>query len=245
MKRLLVASTVFALLCAVPAPCRAARPLDTEDTGTLEPGTVEVELGADFMRSAADDTWATRVLLAVGIVPRLELRTELGALGLHPDHENARTGLADSIVALKWRIVDETAGIPAVLAALALRLPTGDSGRGLGADGVDVAPRAAVSKALGPVVLTGNVAYTFVTADRTQDFMTLATSVEYRPSEPWLIVAEAVGTLPSRAEDTLVLRAGAVHYVTPRVRLDGAAAVGLTRSSPDIIVTLGVTLGPF
>jgi hypothetical protein len=224
---ILVASTIFALLCLVPAPGRAARPLDTDDTGTLEPATLEVELSGDFARGHGDDRWASRVLFALGVVPRLEVRLDVAGVHLDPDDGDARSGLGDSILALKYRFADETTASPAVLAVLALRLPTGDSHRGLGDDGVDVGAHAVVSKQLGPIVLAGNVGHTFVTGDRTTDFWTLSASAEYRPYKAWLVMAEAVSTIAARVADTLVLRAGAVHYLAPRIRLAGAVAAGV------------------
>ncbi len=76
--------------------------------------------------------------------------------------------------------------------------------------------------------MTGNVAYTFATSDRDMDFWTLASSVEYRMTE-----------------NTAVFRTGTVYAVSDRIRLDGAVGVGLTRESPDALVTVGVTFGRY
>jgi hypothetical protein len=50
-----------------------------------------------------------------------------------------------------------------------------------------------------------------------------------------------VGT--QSAADTVVLRAGSVYAVTDRVKLDGGVGFGVTRESPDVLVTVGVTSG--
>jgi len=111
---------------------------------------------------------------------------------------------------------------------------------------VDVALLVALSKALGPLTLTGNGGYTFVTRNRALDFWTLTASVEHRVARAWGLVGEIVSTLgESRAVDTVVLRAGAVYAISDRIRLDGAAGFGLTRGSPDVLLTIGTTFDLF
>lgn len=234
---------VLAVAVLLPAPARAARPLDTEDTGTVDPGRAELELSADFARGSGDDTWAAKGVLSTGVWPRVEVRVESALLLLDPRGEPGRAGIGDSLLGIKYRVLDESPVRPAVLTGVALRLPTGDESRGLGAEGVDVTTLAAVSKTLGALVFTGNLGYTFVTADRPLDLWTLAASLEYRARKSVWLVGEAVGTLGvDAAGDRLVLRAGAVWAVTDRVKLDGAVGAGATRASPDVTITLGLTL---
>ncbi len=48
-----------------------------------------------------------------------------------------------------------------------------------------------------------------------------------------------------RAPDVAVLRAGAIYVVGERLKLDGAVGVGLTRDSPDVLITVGMTISLF
>jgi hypothetical protein len=180
----------------------AARPLDTEDAGTLDPGNSEVELGGDYVRNAADALWILKGTLSAGILPRLEVRFELPVALIDPDGPGSSfAGVADALVGAKYRFVDERRTLPALMAAVALRLPTGDPDRGreefnvtpLGVEGVDVTRVGIVGKALGPVILHGNAAYTFVTGDREADVATLAVSAEYRVTNALSLVAEVNG----------------------------------------------------
>lgn len=133
-----------------------------------------------------------------------------------------------------------------MLGSFTIRLPTGDEQRGLGDEDVDVGLLAAISKAFGPITLTWNGGYTFVTRDRSLDFWTLAGSLEYRVSKPWVLVGEVVSTLGhEHAPDTVVLRAGAVYAITDRIKLDGAVGVGVNRDSPEVLITVGVTIALF
>lgn len=233
-------------LCLVlsPGAAGAGRPLDTEDTGTVEAGKVELELGAESTRNPEDRTWALTGVLSVGVLPGLEVRAESALLLLDPDGQGTRGGLGDSLLGVKYRVLDETEARPAILAAVAVRFPTGDDKRGLGARGEDVQLLVVASKAFGPLTLTGNAGYTFVTSDRDADTWTLAGAAEYEVAKAWTLVGEVVGTLGARqAADTAVVRVGAVYAVRQGIRLDAAVGVGLGRESPDLSLRVGVTLG--
>ncbi len=241
-------------LVLAPGTAFAGRPLDTEDTGTVDPGKAELELSGDFARNPTDNSWSTKAVLSVGLIPRLEGRIESTILFLEPrpaeDDEEAdrkgRGGVGDSLIGFKYRLLDEADAVPAALGSVTLRLPTGDEDRGLGAEDVDVGLLAVVSKAFGPVNLTVNGGYTFVLRDRDLDFWLAAGSVEYRATKEWSLVGEIVCGLGihavDRTPDTIILRAGSTWAVTDRIRLDGAVGAGLTRESPDVLVTVGVTL---
>ena len=179
-------------------------------------------------------------MFGIGLLPGLEARAEATMLHVDPPDAPARAGAGDTLLGLKYRVLDETPSVPALLGGLTLRLPTGDASRGLGAEGVDVGALVAVSKTLERLVLTANLGHTFVTRARDQDFWTLAVSADYRVGETWSVVAETVATL-ARAADTAVIRAGALWHAAPTLRFDGAIGVGLTRATPDVHLTVGVT----
>ncbi len=238
---LLILSPLF-----VPVTAWPGRPLDTEDTGTLDPGKTDLELSGDYARNPNDRAWSAKGVVSAGILPKLEARIESSFLFLNPDEGNAVEGVGDSLIGIKYRLVDETETRPALLSGFTLRLPTGDDARGLGAEDVDIGILAVVSKSLGPVTANGNVGYTVVARDGGLNFWSLNGSIEYRVTNAWSLVGEVVGSLGTgRAEDTVVLRAGSVYAITGRLKLDGALGFGLTRASPDLLATIGVTLGVF
>lgn len=237
------AAAALLVVAVAPANAWAGRPLDTEDTGTLDPGHAEMELSGEFARNPEDRTWSAKGVLNLGVVPRLEVRIESALLSLEPDEGRGRGGIGDSVVGLKYRLLDEADAIPAVLGGLTLQLPTGDEDRGLGTGDVEVGLLVAASKTLGPVTLTWNGGYTFVPRDRDLEFWTLAASFEYRVTAAWSVVGEVVSTLSTGSSgDTAVIRAGATYAVHPRVRLDAAVGFGVTRDSPDVLVTFGATI---
>ena len=238
----------IALLLALGPAAEAwgGRPLDTEDTGTVEPGKAELELSGDYARNPEDNSWFAKGVLSVGLAPGLEARIESALLLLEPEGQRSRAGVADSLFGVKYRLLDESEAFPAVLAGFTVRLPTGSERRSLGAADVDAGIVAVASKAVGPLTLTGNVGYTFVTRDREFDFWTLAASLEYRVAKAWILVGEVVSAVGAdRAPDVAVLRAGAIYVVGERLKLDGAVGVGLTRDSPDVLITVGMTISLF
>jgi hypothetical protein len=236
----------MALVLALgPAWAWGGRPLDTEDTGTAEPGKADLELSGDYARNPEDNSWSAKGVLSVGLLPRLEARIESALLLLEPEDQRSRAGIADSLFGVKYRLLDES-DFPAVLAGFTVRLPTGEERRGLGAADVDAGIVAVASKAVGALTLTGNVGYTFVTRDRELDFWTLAASLEYRVTKAWILVGEVVSAVGAdRAADVAVLRVGAIYAIGARLKLDGAVGVGLTRGSPDVLVTVGMTISLF
>ncbi len=231
---------------AAESPAWAGRPLVTEDTGTLEPGAVELEVGLDYIRGTSADLVVFPGPLAfnIGLLPRLEATVATLFLLSDPDGAPSRAGPGDSAIRLKYRFFDETERIPALMAAVAMRLPTGDADRGLGDRGVDVQALAVASKTFGPVTATINGGYVFATHDRAADSVNIFASVETAITRAWSIAAEAVTDLATsrQTDDRLVLRVGTVYALGERVRLDAAAGFGATRASPDLFLTLGITI---
>lgn len=219
------------------------RPLDTEDTGTVEPGKAELELSLNYARNPDDNSWSTLGVFSFGILPRFEARVELPLLLMEPEDQRSRAGVGDTTLGLKFRLLDEKETAPAVLGSLTLRLPTGNDERGLGSEDVDVGLLGVMSKSFGPVTVTGHLGYTFVTRDSDLNFWTFNAATEYRATRVWSLVGEVVSAIgEAKAADTVVLRLGSVYALTDRIKLDGAVGFGATKESPDVIVTVGMTV---
>jgi outer membrane putative beta-barrel porin/alpha-amylase len=239
--RALTALLVLTMLSATSA--WAGRPLDTEDTGTVARGAAEVELGVDHTRGGDESLSAGRGVIAVGLGDALELRLESALAVVDGAEHRARAGIGDTVLGAKYRLRHESPAAPAVLGALAVRLPTGDADRGLGSPGADVTMLAVAGKSLGPVTVHGNAGYTIVTDDRSADVWRLAASTEWAAGDGWTLVAEIVSDVgATAAPTTAVIRAGSRFDVNEWLTIDAAAGTGLTRSSPDLVTTLGLTL---
>jgi len=221
-------------------------PLDTEDTKTLEPGQVEFELQGNYETSPDEKLWSLTTTLNIGVFPGLEVDVDAPFVLLDPEDDSTRGGVGDVELTVKYRLLDETERRPAFMGAVVLRLPTGDEDRGLGEEGVDVQPHAVVSKTFGPLTLTLNGGYTFVTRDRDLDFWVVNGSFEYEITDAWSLVGEVVSELSAQqGGDVLVLRAGTVLVITEGIEVYTAVGFGLTGDSPDVTVRLGVTIALF
>jgi hypothetical protein len=234
------------LMALLPGLAWAGRPLETEDPGTIAAGHAELEVSVDSLESDASRLVGAKGVLGVGLLPGMEARVESVLLRVEPRHAPSRGGMGDSLVGFKHRLLDETEALPALMYALTLRLPTGNAARLLGDTGVDATLIAVVGKTLGPVTLTWNGGYVFVSRDRALESWLLAASLDYRVSEPWSLAGEVVSTLGvDQAPPLAVLRLGSAYALSTRVKLDGAVGVGITRASPDVLLTVGVTLALF
>ena len=126
-----------------------SRPLDTEDTTVLDVGAGEVETSVELARLRDESAFGSRLVVSVGVLPRLEARVETGVVALDRPGEAASAGPGDTLVGVKYRLLDESPSRPAVLLATAVRLPTGDEVRSLGEGDTAVLALVAASRVWG------------------------------------------------------------------------------------------------
>jgi hypothetical protein len=242
---------ILALLVLFPSMARAGLPLDTEDTGTAE--RVELEVAAVHESVSDGDGGDLAVTVNVGLLANLEASVA-GTLAVDdPAGSATEIGLGDTTLGVKYRFLDEAAPWPALLARFTLELPTGDEARGLGEGDASVGLLLAASRTWGPVILTGNAGYTITTGDADADVVLLGASVVWAVRGPWSVVGEVVGEIAvgRNADDQALIRvgftwdvfnAGDAKGLLRQATLAGAVAAGLTSASPDVVVTLGLTL---
>jgi len=223
-----------------------AGPLATEDTKTLDPGQIELELRGDYAKAEEGTLWLLATRVNIGVLRGLEVDVEASFVHLDPDEDNTRSGVGPTFVNVKYRLLDETERRPAFMGAVVLALPTGDEDFGPEEKGVLVQPLAVVSKTFGPLMLTLNGGYIFNTADSDRDFWVIRGSFEYEITDAWSLVGEVSSALSARDDtDIVVLRAGTVLSITEGIEVYTAVGFGLTRDSPDVTVTLGVKIALF
>jgi hypothetical protein len=241
-----VAAAVAGVALSIAARSFAARPLDTEDTGTVAVGHVELELGASFARDAAAGSALLGGVVSAGVSRSVEARVESGLRIGDDGSAPTRGGVADTLLGLKWRWIRETLAGPAVLAGFTLRVPTSDADRGLGTEGFDPGALLAVSRVFGDFQTTANAGYTIVGDDRGLDYWTATAALEWAATRATVAMTELVGTIGAdEADDVALGRLGIVHAWSPSLKVDGAVAAGLTEPSPDFVLTIGVTLALF
>ena len=238
----LAAAAVVAAIVLVTTLVDAGRPLDTEDTAVLDPGAGEFEAGLDLSRGGDGGVVGSRLAAAAGLLPGLEARIEASLVALDPPGQTWRTGVGDSLIGLKYRLLAESSCAPAVLLSAAARLPTGDDARGLGEGKPAVVALAVVSRRWGSLTLTANGGYVFAAGSRADDAVLAALAAEQQLAFGWTLVGEVFALLGVwNAPDQVLARVGAARQLGPHLRLDGAVGTGLGSGNADLLLTVGAT----
>ena len=227
----------------LPVHARAGRPLSTEDADPVGRGVVQVEIGLDHAREESRKTALTAVL-TYGLADVLDLALELPVLFLRPEEGGSQAGAGDIELRGKYRWLDEGPIWPAIAVLGAVKTPTGSERRGLGSGATDAAIRLVGTKELGPVTVHLNLGYTFIGASGLDNVLSWGVAASLKVTDAVALVGEVVGETnsdPHAKDDPRELRAGLTYALWEKVVLDGAVSVGLTRASPDYVLTVGLT----
>jgi hypothetical protein len=229
-----------------PHAVQPERPTVATHAGTVAPGWVEIEAGAEFDRYS-DRTHGTSlpVVTKIGLAANVQL--SIFGLGVRPPGADAGIGLGDLAVGVKWRFADR----PGVLGRLAVlpsvKLPTGSSQSGTGTGTTDVGLLLISSHSLGPVSLDLNAGYTRRSGDG---------SIAPRNATVWTIsfggpVAGALGWTaelygypatagPAGADAIVAILAGPTVQVRPWLALDIGGIIPVTGPQPRALYFGGV-----
>ena len=245
LKRAAIARSVVCVLVATSS--WTSRAFAIAGTGTVPAGHGEIEVKSRYAQNPANESSRLAGIVSVGIAPGLQASVESRLLLVEPEGAALRGGFGDTFVELKYRLLDEDEALPAAALVPAVRFPTGSPERGLGAAGYEPGVLLALGKTVGETTITGNAGWSSVTAEdeAASDSWTVAAAVEQALAPRWTLLGESVNTIGTRKADTAILRVGTSWQATPSVKLGVAAAAGLTPRSPDVIVTVGMTVGLF
>jgi hypothetical protein len=127
-------------------PVFAGPPLITDDPDTPGKGRWEINVAYTLDLSARDDvgerTWehaAPELDLNYGLFDNDQIKLEVPLLVLDlSGDEGARAGVGDAVLGYKFRFLDEDEAPLSISVYPQVGLPTGDSGRGLGAGGASL-----------------------------------------------------------------------------------------------------------
>ncbi|MEP7205592.1 MAG: hypothetical protein ABI920_01540 [Casimicrobiaceae bacterium] len=235
-------------LVAVAGPVWAAHPLATEDTGTQGRGHVEVEIGAQRVRTEAARLVELGLQATYGVTAAFDVLVRPVVLDVSRVGETtpARTrGAGDTDIGFKWRFSEADAGSVALRADLLL--PTGDAGRGLGGGGAATRLVLIGSMDHGPWALHGNVGVLRVRpgSDTRRHQAFASTALVWSPREVLHISVELIASAEAdraRRGWPLSSRFGAIVDVTPAIRLDAGLEQRLGAGSAQSIVLAGMTI---
>jgi len=232
---------VFALACmfVLSSGAFAARPLGTDDFGTVDPGQYELEVGYSNTtpKIGGSSGGSSAIAFKRGIMSGFDLGIEI------PYAMTGTTGLNDISVNAKYRILEQGEK-DGLTAKVIIKLANGDSALGLGSSFMDYTLAGIYSKALGDVNTHYNLAYTLVgvAAGASQaNVLSYGIAGEMEIAKGIDAVAEFTGTSsPSSSTNNMLL--GGRMVVNDMLTLDAGYSLALNDSSNNVI-TAGLTAG--
>lgn len=250
MKKFLVLVVALGLVVGFSGRAMAGRPLSTDDAGTVEPGHLEVELGAEYLKESSDDEEGSIAgALTTGVIwNRLDFGIEVPYLWLRPDSGSNEDGFGDLQARFKLRFLDETDNFPALAVSLGVKTETGDSEKGLGTGKTDAIANFIAQKGFDRLTLFANAGYNYrgdPAEEEEYDLVNLSLAGEYACTEQFCIVGEVVGEIITEdvegEDNPCEVLVGATYELPFGTVLDAGIAAGLTDGSPDYKITAGLT----
>lgn len=188
-------NVLLAMLLLSPTRAQCGAPFQTDDPGVVEVGHVEFLLFYQSTLAAEART---------GTLPGLELhlgaldKTELDVIAPYaftvPSGESAHRGYGDTTLGIKYRLIEESDGMPLVSLVPKINLPTGNSGRGLGNGGSQVFLAASAQKSWNDFQTYGNVGYWINNGPDNRNYWFLGWQAQYQFSDHWILGAELFHT---------------------------------------------------
>jgi hypothetical protein len=239
------AVVVWVLILMVPSGSFAARPLITEDAGTVEKGAVEVELAFDHSRDDNRDKYSVPSLqFAYGLTERLEIAAGVPYVFLDPQEGEKEEGIGDVYAYLKYRVWGEKEIAPALTVKPFLKLPTASESKGLGSGEADLGLTAAFSKAFVGFNLHADATYTILGEKDVTDQFSLGLAGEFEISKGLNFVSEiryGNNFNTSHKDDPATLMAGFQADIAGAI-FDAGFKLGLNSAAADYLISVGVTL---
>lgn len=234
MVRLWIA-IVIGLILIIPA--WAARPLSTDDAGTLGQGAWEIEEGyeLDQPKGGGANSGSFGTAVKYGLLSNLDLGIEV------PYSATSPNGIGDATVKGKLAFND------AIALGIDVKLANADSASGLGTGYVDYGINGIYSLSLGSATGHINIGYTIVGqaggATSDNNVLSYGAAIEYPLSDATNLMGEVVGSsTPSAATNPLDALIGLNWGLNELITLDGGINLGLTDASSQYKATVGATL---
>ena len=225
----------------------AARPLTTDDTGTVEKGKFQLEPGFDFTRQDNHDRELNpSMTLTYGLFERMDVGIGSGYLFVHPAEGKKENGLADTELKVKYRLMDEKDWIPSFAVTGELKIPTASESKGLGSGKTDFGINAIFTKNLSKRwVFHINAGYTFIGEHGANNESNYSVAGGFIVSDKWALVGEIVGVNNfngRKGDDPFSGLLGTYYLITDSIIWDGGVEIGMNKAAPDFRLTTGLTI---
>ncbi|MBU1693652.1 MAG: transporter [Verrucomicrobia bacterium] len=243
---------VLAVCGLLAGSVHAGRPLAIDDADPAEPGQVEFEAGAGYVKEGDVKHWDAPFGLTYGVCPRVEAglgfggqfeeRTEiLDAAGA--GDQVSENGIGDLVIGAKWQFIESCplgarhAVVPSV------KFPTADEDKGMGSGETDVDLTWIASRALGGKAgLHLNLGYSWI-GGTDEDVLHYGIALDYQVLDVIQTVGEvfAERETSSGADTVAQFNLGLRYCPADSLTLDLAAGSRLGGEGPDFTATAGLT----
>ncbi|MCM8770611.1 MAG: transporter [Candidatus Omnitrophica bacterium] len=233
----------------------AARPLSTDDTGTVEKGHFELEFGGGYFKEVARAEETKEVFratfidltLTVGLLENWDIGLSIPYIFIDNPEEKNIDGFEDIEISTKYRLLEEKKILPSYALGVAVKTQSANEDKGLGSGQVEVAVNNIFSQAIGKFAFHLNLGYNFLTKRKGQDntfFYGLA--LEYPLIEEKLnLVSEISGETNFSGNFDENITSGLVGFnyaLTDWLVFDMGGRFGISKAAAEYEITSGFTL---
>ncbi|MFC1698736.1 transporter [Candidatus Omnitrophota bacterium] len=244
----LILFLIIAFPIIVPSIAYAARPLSTDDAGTVEERHIEIESGFEYVNQT-DEENSLNLVLKYGIIKNLDLGTELPYKFINLSGSADVDGIGDIKVTTKYRFLEETKKIPALAFSFSVKTKTGSEAKGIGSGEVDYILNGIITKTIDKFINHLNLGYTFVgepEEGNPDDIFSYSLALEYPMYERLSIVGEIAGetTFEGDFDDNPCSGLLGLNYaLNEMTSFDFGMGFKISDASPDYKIITGLTFG--
>jgi len=239
---------VLLILLMESASVFAGRPLTIDDAVPVTAGQLEIELGFSYLRP--DSGGQDHKLPLLGVTYGIFQQLEIGIAIQRTDQDKPRVahiqGFEDLHVNAKYKFSEESPSLPALAAALDVKLPTASRARGLSTGRSNQSLLFIATKTLSPYIINANLGYTKVgdrPGDRLKNILHGGAAMEWLFTPQWSMVSEITGASRTyrTARHEANFQLGARFSVLPNLVLDLAVGRSLLPTGTAVQGTFGLT----
>ncbi len=255
--KMMKAVLILAMIVALPAAAFAARPLLTDDAGTLGKGGFQVELGFEMSDHRTDedgvvtreDASSASATVSYGILDNLDVllgmpyeKTKIREDG---DTIHNEDGIADITLEAKWRFFEKDGFAMALKPGVSF--PTGNHNKGFGTGRMTYGALFIATQDIGPVSFHLNAGYkrNENKTDERKDIWGGDLAGVVTVAKPLKLVANVgmkTNTDRTAATDPAFFLGGLIYSITDKIDLDLGYKRGLNKAEADNTYIGGLTI---
>jgi len=239
--------SAIATLMVFPSLSFAARPLTTDDAGTVEKGVYEIEYAIDYSNGFDNET-AMSLLIKRGIFDNLDLGVQTSYAFIDAKEASDSDGFGDVGICTKFNLIHNKEFFPDTSISFTYTSDSGNDDRGLGAGKPQYSLNSIFSKRFNSVGVHVNIGYVFredFKEEDNEDTLTCGFALEYPLNEQCNLVGEIFGetALRGKFHDNLCSALFGLNYaLNDSLALDFGVGTEISRADADFKITAGITI---